>query len=93
MLEAKGLTVRLGGQSILREVDLEVRSGELLGLIGPNGAGKTTLMETLAGLLPARRHRPLLEHTLDQPVSGRVGLWSKADSVGLFDACRVAPPR
>lgn len=34
-----------------------------------------------------------LEHTLDQPVSGRVGLWSKADSVVLFDSYKVTPAK
>ena len=38
------------------------------------------------GYLDGKR---VLEHTLDQPVSGRVGIWSKADSVCLFDAFTV----
>lgn len=33
-----------------------------------------------------------LTHHLDQPVSGRVGLWSKADSVVYFDDLRITPP-
>jgi ABC-2 type transport system ATP-binding protein len=35
-------------------VDLEVRSGEILGLLGPNGAGKTTLLRRLAGVVPSQ---------------------------------------
>ena len=35
----------------IRDVDLEVRPGELVAVIGPNGAGKTTLLETINGLL------------------------------------------
>jgi lipopolysaccharide export system ATP-binding protein len=49
MLEARGLTVPLGGRSIVRGVDLEVRAGEVLGVFGPSGAGKTTLFRALAG--------------------------------------------
>ena len=35
----------------LRDVDLEIRSGESLGVVGPNGAGKTTLLKLIGGLL------------------------------------------
>lgn len=40
----------------------------------------------LEGYLDGKR---VLEHTLNQPVSGRVGIWTKADSVCLFDALQV----
>ncbi len=40
----------------------------------------------LEGYLDGKR---VLEHTLDQPVNGRVGIWTKADSVCLFDAFQV----
>ena len=51
MLEIKNLTTRYGSISALRNVDLSVGSGEVIGLIGPNGAGKTTLLGSIAGLL------------------------------------------
>ena len=40
-----------GGPSLLAGIDLEIRSGEILGLVGANGAGKSTLGHILAGLL------------------------------------------
>ncbi len=39
----------------LRDIDLSVREGELLGIVGPNGAGKTTLLDVIDGLLPVVR--------------------------------------
>ena len=46
-----GVHKAFGGRRALRAVDLEVASGELLGLVGPNGAGKSTLLRTLIGLV------------------------------------------
>ena len=52
VVEARGLSVTLGGQPILREVDLTVRAGEVLALLGANGSGKSTLVRTLLGVVP-----------------------------------------
>ena len=54
MLEVSGLTTAYGEISALRDANLRVGSGEVVGLIGPNGAGKTTLLNTIAGLLAPR---------------------------------------
>ena len=51
LLEARGVTRRFGGLTAVREVDLTLSQGEVLGLIGPNGAGKTTLFNLLSGQL------------------------------------------
>jgi iron complex transport system ATP-binding protein len=52
-LTADGVSVRLGGATIVERASLSLRGGELVALVGPNGAGKTTLMRALAGLVPA----------------------------------------
>lgn len=44
-----GVSVALGGQSILTGIDLAIRRGEIVTVVGPNGSGKTTLMRTIIG--------------------------------------------
>jgi branched-chain amino acid transport system permease protein len=51
VLRVAGLSVSFGGVHALRDVTLEVREGELVGLIGPNGAGKTTLVDAVSGFV------------------------------------------
>lgn len=51
MLACESLTVAYDTTPILRNVDLTVDDGEIVGIMGKNGAGKTTLMKALIGLL------------------------------------------
>jgi branched-chain amino acid transport system ATP-binding protein len=56
LLKISNLSVTLGGLSILRDISLTVREGELVVVVGANGAGKSTLLRTL--------------NAIYQPVSG-----------------------
>jgi branched-chain amino acid transport system ATP-binding protein len=60
ILATRDLGLVIGGATIVADVGLEVREGELLAVIGPNGAGKTTLFNLVSGLL--------------RPTTGRVEL-------------------
>jgi branched-chain amino acid transport system ATP-binding protein len=60
ILATRDLGLVIGGATIVADVGLEVREGELLAVIGPNGAGKTTLFNLISGLL--------------RPTAGRVEL-------------------
>ena len=57
MLQVERLSVSYGETLILREVDLEVRPGEVVCLMGRNGVGKTTLLKSVMGLLRPRSGR------------------------------------
>jgi branched-chain amino acid transport system ATP-binding protein len=65
-LAVRDLSSGYRGVPVVRELNLEVRPGEVVALLGPNGAGKTTTLETIAGL--------------NRPISGTVEL--SGESVG-----------
>ncbi|MFC6883870.1 ABC transporter permease subunit [Actinomadura yumaensis] len=53
LLKVEGLGIRFGQIAALKDVDLVVPEGTVMGLIGPNGAGKSTLTDALSGFLPS----------------------------------------
>jgi iron complex transport system ATP-binding protein len=54
MLKIQEVSVFYHQRQILFDVDLDVRSGEVVALIGPNGAGKSTLIRAVSGVIPIR---------------------------------------
>ena len=56
-LTIDGLTLRFGGVVAVKEVDLVVRTGELMAIIGPNGAGKTSLLNCITGFYHPQQGR------------------------------------
>src|SRR5579875_2036051 len=51
MLRAAGISKRFGGVQALRDIDIEIRRGEVAALVGDNGAGKSTLVGVLSGAI------------------------------------------
>ncbi len=52
LLAIAGLTIRIGGRTLLDAADLTVEAGRRIGLVGRNGAGKSTLLRAIAGEVP-----------------------------------------
>jgi len=61
LLQIKKATKRFGGLTAVKNVDLEMERGEIVGLIGPNGAGKTTLFNVISGFYPPTEGNILFE--------------------------------
>jgi branched-chain amino acid transport system ATP-binding protein len=76
LLEATGVSKRFGGLHALRDVDILLNEGEILGLIGPNGAGKTTFFNLVTGIYPPSEGTITFggEEILETPV---VGSWKR----------------
>lgn len=53
VIDVRGLTKRFGERTVVDQLDLQVRRGEIFGFLGPNGSGKTTTIRMLCGLLTA----------------------------------------
>jgi lipopolysaccharide export system ATP-binding protein len=58
---AESLTKAFGGRTVVRDVNIDVSSGEVVGLLGPNGAGKTTTFGMVVGLVAPDAGRVLLD--------------------------------
>ncbi|MEW2132718.1 ABC transporter ATP-binding protein [Streptomyces sp. NPDC005435] len=87
VLEARGVTMRFGGLTAVRDVNLTVNSGEIVGLIGPNGAGKTTFFNCLTGLYIPTEGEVRYKGTILPPKSFKVtaaGIARTFQNIRLF---------
>ncbi|MBZ8135089.1 ABC transporter ATP-binding protein [Afifella sp. IM 167] len=50
-IRVENLTKRFGGKAVVKDIDLEIDRGEIVGFLGPNGSGKTTTIRMICGLL------------------------------------------
>ncbi len=93
-LVARGLRKQFRKRPILKGVDLQVDTGEIVGLLGPNGAGKTTCFYIIVGLIPADGGRLTLDGRditrLPMHRRARLGLGYLPQEASVFRKLTVA---
>jgi len=62
LLEVNNLTKSYGSKTVVKEVSLSVKRGEVVGLLGPNGAGKTTTFYMVVGIIAPEKGRILFDN-------------------------------
>jgi len=92
-LRTHGLTKSYGGRVVVRNVDINLASGEIVGLLGPNGAGKTTTFGMVVGLVGSDAGRVLLddEDVTDDPmyIRARKGVGYLPQEASIFRGLTV----
>src|SRR5436305_3212053 len=92
-LRTHDLTKSYGGRTVVRGVNLEVASGEIVGLLGPNGAGKTTTFYMVVGLTAPDSGRVVLDghDVTDDPmyVRARKGIGYLPQEPSIFRGLTV----
>ena len=78
-LSAEGIGKSYKGRQVVRNIDLKISRGEVVGLLGPNGAGKTTSFYMIVGLVAPETGRILVN---DQDIS-RVPMYLRARNYGI----------
>ena len=61
MISANNVTLRIGKKALFEDVNIKFTEGNCYGLIGANGAGKTTTLQTITGMLQAKKGHILFE--------------------------------
>jgi D-xylose transport system ATP-binding protein len=94
LLSLRGISKRFGAVQALKDVDLELRSGEVVALLGDNGAGKSTLIKVIAGVAPADRGviewEGRLVHIRTPRIAQRLGIATVYQNLALCDDLDVA---
>jgi ABC-type sugar transport system ATPase subunit len=93
VLRVEGVAKRFGPVTALRDINLHLRKGEVLGLLGDNGAGKSTLMKIICGFQRPDSGRMLLRgepyepHSVDQ--ARKLGIDAVYQDLALVDELSV----
>ena len=87
VIRTEGLTKEYDGFIAVKDLNLEVRRGEVFGLLGPNGAGKTTTTLMLLGLIaPTKGDAWIDGHSVvREPIEVRKRVSLVPENLGLYD--------
>ena len=66
MISVSHLTKMYGPRTAIRDLNFEIKKGEIVGFLGPNGAGKSTTMKILTGFMPATEGKAVVKVADDQ---------------------------
>ena len=87
-LEAFDLQKSYNGRTVVKQVNIEVERGQVVGLLGPNGAGKTTSFYMIVGLVRADNGKIILQGedvtTLPLPVRAKKGIGYLPQEASVF---------
>ena len=88
-LKVQNVSVKIGGDTVLKDVNLHVHCGQMVALIGPNGAGKSTLLKALLG---QREYEGSITFSVpgDHRVKARIGYVPQSPSFAPGDPISVA---
>ena len=93
-LEARNLAKSYSKRAIVKDVNIRIEAGQVVGLLGPNGAGKTTCFYMIVGLVKADRGTILInqEDISSQPMHGRArkGIGYLPQEASVFRKLSVA---
>src|ERR1700758_838595 len=73
MISVSHLTKMYGPRTAIRDLNFEIKKGEIVGFLGPNGAGKSTTMKILTGFMPATEGKAVVAgfDVFDQPLEAK----------------------
>lgn len=93
-LRVEALTKSYRGRTVVKDVSLKLRRGEVLGLLGPNGAGKTTSFYMITGLVPSDSGNIYLDgqnvSNLPMYRRARIGIGYLPQEASIFKTLSVA---
>lgn len=83
LIDMQHVIKRFGDQTVLRDVNMTLHAGEIVGLIGPSGAGKSTMIKTLLGMEKADggMARVLDTQMPNRELLGRLGYMAQSDAL------------